>query len=135
MSCEVVVSRLVLEMMKVHLHWRDNQAGHGWNKQRQTEKGEFIVLKQGDKFEKLENLAILFVHACVCVCVCVCVLTCVRRGHVTAWMRRACLHVCLGVFAVFARPAAARAPNGGEEFENLPPALTFQPPACQSCYV
>lgn len=36
-SCEVVVSRLVLEMMKVHLHWRDNQAGHGWNKQRQEE--------------------------------------------------------------------------------------------------
>lgn len=32
------------------------------------------------------------------------------------------------------QPAAARPPNGGE-FENLPPALTFQPPACQSCYV
>ena len=33
------------------------------------------------------------------------------------------------------QPAAARPPNGGEEFENLPPALTFQPPACQSRYV
>lgn len=38
-SCEVVVCRLVLEMMKVHLHWRDNQAGHGWKKQRQEEEG------------------------------------------------------------------------------------------------
>lgn len=36
-SCEVIVSRLVLEMMKVHLHWRDNQAGHGWNKETERE--------------------------------------------------------------------------------------------------
>lgn len=43
-SCEVVVCRLVLEMMKVHLHWRDNQAGHGWKKKQRQKRKKGISL-------------------------------------------------------------------------------------------
>lgn len=94
-SCEVVVSRLVLEMMKVHLHWRDNQAGHGWNKE--TERKRLLhCWKQAGilNWKIFQNSVCVWVRACMCVfsdvTLQVCVSACPRCG---------CLHMCLGVFA------------------------------------
>ncbi len=77
--------------------------------------------------------------ACVCVHACVCVCTWVSPAIwrcTSAWMYASmCMFAYVPVSVCRVRqPAAARPPNRGE-FENLPPALTFQPPACQPCYV
>lgn len=65
-SCEVVMCRLVLEMMKVHLHWRDNQAGHGCKKEG---KRRLVNLP---KTSMDINIKFLIESACMCVCMCVC---------------------------------------------------------------
>lgn len=95
-SCEVVASRLVLEMMKVHLHWRDNQAGHGWNKE--TKRKRLLHCRKQAGILNWKYFKIL----CVCVFVgaCTCVFSDVTlQACVSACPRCGCLHMCLGVFA------------------------------------
>lgn len=97
-SCEVVVSRLVLEMMKVHLHWRDNQAGHGWNKE--TERKRLLQWLKQAEILNWKYCKILCVCVCGCMHACMCVFSDVTlQACVNACPRSGCLHMCLGVFA------------------------------------
>lgn len=76
----------------------------------------------------------VLVHMCVCVCACVS-----EASHLTL---HKCVNICLNVPVCVCAceclpcpPACCCTSSWRGEFENLPPALTFQPPACQSCYV
>lgn len=130
---------VVSEMMKVHLHWRDNQAGHGWN--RDKEKVISLRLKQvwayNRKIVKILQFCVC-AHACVCVlCVCV-VLACVQTS--SHLMLHKCVNVRPEPVCVCAceclpcPPAIGRPPNKA----SLKPSLLlwhFSPPARQPRYV
>lgn len=108
-------------MMKVHLHWRDNQAGHGWNKE--TERKRLLhCRKQAGIFNwKYFNTicVCLWVHACMCVCVCV-LSDVTQQACVNACPRCDCLHMCLGVFAA----------SQARRCTLLQTARVWKPPSC-----